>query len=136
MSWNSFSRFNSLRHGLAATVPVLPGEDPAAFQARVDSLIESVGPQYQLEVDSLERVAVTTWSFERATRAEAARLSHNIRRHANEREEREKEEAVALGQRLFWDARGPWQALRGGRPWPGFCGHSGRPASGLSRRSR
>ncbi len=105
----SRSRFNGLRHGLAATVPVLPGEDPAAFQARVDAVMESVAPQNQVEVDLLERVAATTWSFERATRAEAARLCHNIRHDAIEREQREKEEAVALGQRLFWDARGPWQ---------------------------
>ncbi len=33
---------------------------------------ESVDPQNQLEVDLLERVAATTWSFERANRAEGA----------------------------------------------------------------
>ncbi len=105
----SRSRFNRLRHGLAATVPVLPGEDAAAFQARVDAVVETFAPQNQVEVDLLERVAATTWSFERATRAETARLGHNIRHDAIEREQREKEEAVTLGQRLLWDARGPWQ---------------------------
>jgi len=41
----SRSRFNRLQHGLAATVPVLPGEDPAAFQARVDAVVESFASQ-------------------------------------------------------------------------------------------
>src|SRR5271166_3311573 len=75
----SRSRFNRLQHGLAATVRVLPGEDPAAFQARVDAVVESLNPQNQLEFDLLERVAAGTWSFERATRAESARLGHNVR---------------------------------------------------------
>jgi len=105
----SRSRFNRLQHGLAATVRVLPGEDPAAFQARVDAVVESLNPQNQLEFDLLERVAAGTWSFERATRAESARLGHNVRHDAIEREQREKEAAVTLGQRLLWDARGPWQ---------------------------
>jgi hypothetical protein len=105
------SRFNRLQHGLAATVPVLPGEDHAAFQSRVDAVVESFAPQNQVEFDLLERVAASTWSFERATRAETARLCHNIRHDAIEREQREKEESVALGQRLLWDARGPWQVF-------------------------
>jgi len=105
----SRSRFNGLKHGLSSKVPVLPGEDPAEFQARVEAVMESFAPQNQVEFDLLERVAATTWSFERATRAEAAQLSHKIRHDVIERERREKEEAVALGQRLLWDARGPWQ---------------------------
>ncbi len=107
----SRSRFNGLKHGLAATVAVLPGEDSAAFQARADAVVESFGPQNQVEFDLLMRVAATTWSFERASRAEAARLCHNIRHDAIEREQEEKEEAVALSERLFWDARGPWQVF-------------------------
>ncbi len=105
----SRSRFNGLQHGLAATVPVLPGEDPAAFQARVDAVMDSFAPQNQVEVELLERVAATSLSLDRATRAEVARLSHKIRHDAIEREQRENEEAVALGQRLLWSARGPWQ---------------------------
>ena len=30
------SRFNAVTHGLTAKTAVLPGEDPVAFQARVD----------------------------------------------------------------------------------------------------
>ena len=103
------SRFNRLKHGLRATVPVLPGEDPAAFQARVDGFMEGLDPQNQVEADLLERVAATTWSLDRANRAESARLCQLIRNDAAEREKREREEALSLGQRLLFDARGPRQ---------------------------
>jgi hypothetical protein len=83
----SRSRFNGLKHGLAATVPVLPGEDPAAFLARVDAVVKSPCPQNQVEFDLLERVAVTSWSFERAARAEAAKRSQTVRHDAIEREQ-------------------------------------------------
>ncbi len=48
----SRSRFNRLEHGLAAPVPVLPGEDPAAFQARVDAVVESFAPQNQMGLNT------------------------------------------------------------------------------------
>jgi hypothetical protein len=106
----SRSRFNGLKHGLTATVPVIPGEDPAVYEARLEAMIESSPPRNQVELDLLGRVAATTWSLERAARAEAAQISQRIKDDAIERERRDEDEAIALGQRLFWDARGPWQA--------------------------
>jgi hypothetical protein len=106
----SRSRFNGLKHGLTAAVPVIPGEDPAVYQARLEAMIESLPPRNQVELDLLGRVAATTWSLERATRAEAAQISQRIKDETIERQRREEDEAIALGQRLFWDARGPWQA--------------------------
>ena len=105
----SRSRLNGLKHGLTATVPVLPGEDPAVFQARVDAVVESFAPKSQVELGLLERVVATTWLCECAIRAEAAQLSKRIRDDGIDREQREQEEAAALGQRLLWDRRGPWQ---------------------------
>ncbi len=107
----SRSRFNRLQHGLAAKVTVLPGEDPAEFQDRVDAVMQSLAPQNQVEFELLERVAATTWSLQRANRAETARLCYLIRHEVIDREQRDKEEAAALGQRLLWDARGPWQGF-------------------------
>jgi hypothetical protein len=106
----SRSRFNGLKHGLTAKVPVIPGEDAAVYQERLDAIIESCAPQNQVELELLGRLAATNWSLDRAARAEAAQISQRVRNYAIERERREEEEAVALGQRLFWDARGPWQA--------------------------
>jgi hypothetical protein len=106
----SRSRFNGLKHGLTAAVPVIPGEDPAVYEARLEAMIESSPPRNQVELDLLGRVAATTWSLERATRAEAAQISQRIKDEIIDRQRREEDEAIALGQRLFWDARGPWQA--------------------------
>jgi hypothetical protein len=106
----SRSRFNGVKHGLTAKVPVIPGEDPAVYQARLDAMIESCAPQNQVELELLGRLAAATnWSLDRAARAEAAQISQRVRNYAIERERREEDEALALGQRLLWDARGPWQ---------------------------
>jgi hypothetical protein len=132
----SRSRFNGLKHGLTASVPVIPGEDPAAYQARVEAMIRSSPPRNQVELDLLGRVAATTWSLERAARAEAAQISHRIRNEAVERERRQEEKAVALGQRLLWDARGPWQAYphhpHTGQKWERRTSWSEDPADGNS----
>jgi hypothetical protein len=106
----SRSRFNRLKHGLTATIAVIPGEDRAAYEARLEAMIESMAPRNQVELDLLGQIAATTWSLERAARAGAAQISYRIRNETSERERREEDEAIALGQRLFWDARGPWQA--------------------------
>ena len=106
---NGRSRFNRGAHRVNTAIPVLPGEDPAAYHARVAATIETFRPRNQVEADLLERLAATTWSLERASRAEAARLSQLIRSDAIEREKREREDAIALGQRLFFDPRGPRQ---------------------------
>jgi hypothetical protein len=103
------ARFNAVKHGLTAQTAVLPGEDPAELAARVEAMAESFGPRNQVEAELLHRVATTTWSLERAARAEAAQLTSRIRRDTIERQEREQDEALLLGQRLLWDARGPWQ---------------------------
>ena len=68
------SRFNGLKHGLAAKIPVITGEDPAAYQARLDALIKSYNPQNQVELELLGKFAASTWSLERAARAEAAQI--------------------------------------------------------------
>jgi hypothetical protein len=72
-------------------------------------MIESCAPQNQVELELLGRLAATNWSLDRAARAEAAQISQRVRNYAIERERGEEEEAFALGQRLFWTARGPWQ---------------------------
>jgi hypothetical protein len=113
------SRFNGLKHGLAAKAPVIPGEDPAAYQARLGAMIESCAPQNQVELDSLGRLVATQWTLDRAARAEAALIRYRIRNEAIERERREQDEAILLGQRLFWDARGAWQSYPH-RPQTGF----------------
>src|SRR6516164_4834001 len=75
----SRSRFNGLKHGLTAKVPVIPGEDAAVYQERLDAIIESCAPQNQVELELLGRLAAATnWSLDRAARAEAAQISQRV----------------------------------------------------------
>src|SRR5205807_759490 len=68
------SRFNALKHGLKAELPVLPGEDPQAYQARLDAWIADLHPSNDLEQTLVERAVTLTWQLDRAERAETARL--------------------------------------------------------------
>ena len=38
------SRMNAIKHGMTASIPVLPGEDHDAFRRRVDDFIDALRP--------------------------------------------------------------------------------------------
>lgn len=99
------------RPGFTASMPVLPGEDPAVFQAQLDALLLSVQPQNQIEYDLTHQMVTTSMSLARAQRAESAAVRDHLRNGAIEKEQNEKEEAVRIGQRLLWDGRGAWQSF-------------------------
>ncbi len=101
------SRFNALKHGLKAKTLVLPGEDAEEYRGRLEAWIADLQPQNDVEQTLVERAVTLTWQLERAARAEAARLSHIIRNEPDEAARRQEEEALALGQRLFFDRGGP-----------------------------
>jgi hypothetical protein len=101
------SRYNAVTHGLTAKTAVLPGEDPEAFQAKVDSLKASLETRNPLEDDLAEKAALASWQVERASKAEDARLKRDILTKPAAESLRVELEAVALGQRLFFDRRGP-----------------------------
>src|SRR5215469_16925263 len=50
-------RLNALKHGLTADTVVLPGEDPAALEARVDAWKDDLRPGGALEDYLVERAA-------------------------------------------------------------------------------
>jgi hypothetical protein len=101
------SKFNALKHGMSARTLVLPGEDPAAFQDRIDTWTASLGPENELEQYLAEQAAQVSWQLDRARRAEAALLASSIRQVPAQEAFRQQDEALALGRRLFWDPRGP-----------------------------
>ena len=102
------SRFNALKHGLKAKLPVLPGEDAQEYQARLDAWIAALQPRNAVEHYLLVVRAVNlTWQLDRAQRAETARLARIIREAPAERALREQDEALVLGRRLLHGCRGP-----------------------------
>lgn len=68
------SSSNSIRHGLTSKQVVLPGEDPAEYDALRISLIEQFAPADEIERTLVEEVAAGSWRLSRARRHETAIL--------------------------------------------------------------
>jgi hypothetical protein len=97
------SKFNALKHGLTAQTLVLPGEDAAALQARLDAWTTDLRPGNVIEQFLIERAATVSWQLDRADRADTARLASIIRTVPVEEARRQEAEAAVLGRRLLPD---------------------------------
>jgi len=100
-------RLNALKHGLTAATVVLPGEDAAALEARVDAWKDDVRPGGALEDYLVERAAHASWQLDRAERIIAARLTERMRQEPIDSAVQELEELDTLARALFWDPLGP-----------------------------
>ena len=69
------SRFNGLKHGLRAEHVVLPGDDPAAFEAEKQARFDDWTPRSHTRAILVERRAVASWRLQRSFPAEAAFLA-------------------------------------------------------------
>jgi hypothetical protein len=69
------SRWNSLKHGLRARLPVLPGEDANAYQARLDGWTDSFQPRNAAELYLVERAVQVSWQLDRIDRIEVAHFA-------------------------------------------------------------
>src|SRR6266545_2902246 len=70
---------NSLKYGLYAETLILPGEDPAAFEALLDRLDAEHQPATLTEETFVSQIAMATWRRARIQRMEAAfyKREHN-----------------------------------------------------------
>jgi hypothetical protein len=80
---------NRLLHGLRASTPVLPGENPGDFMKLTQHVAADVQPQGAIEEFMAERVAMGMWRLRRAERAELGILADRLL-------EVEKERAIRL----------------------------------------
>jgi hypothetical protein len=72
------SSLNRLLHGLRASTPVLPGEDPRELEALTRTVASEMRAQGALEAFMVERVAVGMWRLLRAERAELGILAERL----------------------------------------------------------
>ena len=100
-------RFNSVTHGGTAKTPVLPWEDGARFAQRILGYKTWLRPEGDLENSLVEEMALTSVQQERLVRSELARITYNIHTSRAEEMRIAEEQAMALGQRLFFDQHGP-----------------------------
>jgi hypothetical protein len=63
---------NALKHGLLASCPVLPEEDPMAYELLRANLHKELCPEGQLETLLVNRIAATQWRLARVPGLEAA----------------------------------------------------------------
>ena len=94
------TRFNGLKHGLCAEQVVLPGEDPAAFEAEKQAWFDDWKPATHTRAVLVERAAVASWKLRRATRVEAARLYETAADAAHEFDLAQRERIEAALHRL------------------------------------
>jgi hypothetical protein len=102
----SRSRFNALKHGMAARLPVLPGEDVAKFHSELHGWLDTFRPRTPVERYQVERAHQLSWQLDRLWRANTARISVRILTHRADQQKSEHDEAADLGRRLLWDPRG------------------------------
>jgi hypothetical protein len=69
---------NRLLHGLRASTPVLPGEDPSEFGELIGRITTDMQPQGMVEQFLTERVALGMWRLRRAERAELGVLANQL----------------------------------------------------------
>ncbi len=65
------TRFNGVTHGLCSVHPILPGEDPAAFQAENKGWFDDWQPLTHTRAVLVARAASLSWRLRRAVEAEA-----------------------------------------------------------------
>ena len=70
----AISSQNSRKHGLCSKQIVLPGEDPAEYDALRESLLDDYAPANETERTLVEEVAAGSWRLARARRHETAIL--------------------------------------------------------------
>ncbi len=100
------SRLNALKHGLrAGTVnPVLPQEDPAELEARIQEWLDDHQPSSAVERDLVTRAARLSWTLDRAERYETALLAKQVRKAMLRSRGRRTEKVCELGRKLFYMA--------------------------------
>jgi hypothetical protein len=100
---------NALKHGLLARDAVLPGEDPAEFDAQLAALEDALHPEDALEQELVRQIADAQWRMQRLARLETAYLNaalDNQREikagpHPRPRHYSDKENTLMLGYSLM-----------------------------------
>jgi hypothetical protein len=97
---------NALKHGLDAEKLILPGENEAEYQERLESWSAAQPPRDSLEASLLEKAVRLSWQLDRADRVCAAHLAERIQllqsgEYRRQRADTEAGQAAVIGQQLL-----------------------------------
>ncbi len=104
-SGRNIARMNALKHGLTASIAMLPEEDGAEYEAQRADFFEKYKPRNGLEVVQVERSFYLWWQLGRIGRAQSAQLCANARTADGEIKEREARETIELTHQLLKPGR-------------------------------
>ncbi len=88
---------NAFKHGLRSKHPVIPGEDPAEYQHKLEKLRNDIRPLNDLEDDLVEKIADTSWRLKRLSRIEAAVERFHFEEHRHKEQNAGKDDEQILG---------------------------------------
>ena len=111
------ARYNAVTHGLTAKTALLAGEDALALEAKIAQYRSSLQTRNAHEDDLATRAAEASWRLDRSTRAEIARYTRDMMLARKAEALEQQRQALALGQRLFFDRRGPAQLYPSGETY-------------------
>jgi len=72
---------NALRHGLTASVVVLPHENPAEFEQLLNNYLQDFHPSTQSQLDLVETLAAARWRMNRLVSLETRLFEQEMSRH-------------------------------------------------------
>jgi len=100
------AKLNALKHGFRAqnAEPVLPHEDPAELEAKIQEWIDDYAPANAIERELVVRAARLSWTLDRAERHEAALLSRNVRKAMLRNRAKRTEKVCDYARKLFYMA--------------------------------
>ncbi len=104
LSGKSRARLNAVTHGLTAETLILPGEDPRAFQRRLEAWTAELAPANPFEHDLVRQVVTLSWRLDRADRVQDALIADSL---GTDTAEQRRAEVEDLGRRLLPPPRVP-----------------------------
>ncbi len=98
------SRFNAVKHGLTAKlIDVLPDEDKAEFDKRLDIFVSARPNASPEQVVLMKRIVSADWKLDRLDQAQVANISYKMRHAARDIAAALIKNAEELGQRLIYE---------------------------------
>jgi hypothetical protein len=94
------TRYNALKHGLRCDLAVIPGEDPAHYEAELGAWLAEWGPQDVTRMRLVEKGMRSTWRLARIFRVENA-LYTNLALEAAEKFDKKNREDVNFANNML-----------------------------------
>jgi len=101
-------RRNALRHGLAAQVLVVAGEDTEAFRAMADGHLAAFRPRNEVELELVNTFTIAAWTRMRCVSTLTGMSNQHIRETQIAEELCLKDRVFELGRRVFFDSQERW----------------------------